>query len=196
MAHYYDANWLADYETRRKAHGNKPTKRPAAPKRITAAELVQTYESPHWKALADLAKNPGKFKGHQEHYEQVRILWHYEQASAYIYSRLHATPNGGYRTDKTGGEMKDEGQKKGYPDLTLDVARGIYHGLRLELKYGKNTLAPEQIQWLQLLDDEGYYCVACWGAKEAIDVIAAYERLEPGQEMIAHINDHKWKRKR
>lgn len=189
----FDVNWLSDYETKRKTQGNKPPlKRSTRKPTMKAADLVKQYESPHWKALNTLAKDPDKFKGHQEHYTQCGILWHFEQHNPYIYARIHATPNGGFRPTKTGGDMLAEGQKKGYPDLSLDLARGIYHGLRLELKYGKNRLDTLQIEWLQQLADDGYYCVACWGEKEAIDAIEAYARLEPGQEMPPHINDHRW----
>ncbi|WP_426575296.1 hypothetical protein ACP179_00020 (plasmid) [Xenorhabdus stockiae] len=53
-----------------------------------------------------------------------------------IYKRLHSTPNGGLRHKKTGEHLRAEGQRKGYPDVSLDLARGCYHGMRLEFKHG------------------------------------------------------------
>ncbi len=41
--------------------------------------------------------------------------------------------------------MKAEGQKKGYPDMSLDKACGIYHGMRIELKE-PNGKAPTKEQ--------------------------------------------------
>ncbi|MCZ4061319.1 hypothetical protein O3W44_22570 [Pantoea sp. LMR881] len=84
----------------------KPTRKQAS------KASTKPYKSPHEQALKRLAKKPSLLEGKQEHYEQVRIFWHFEQFSPAIYQRLAATPNGGWRGFKAGGQMKAEGQKR------------------------------------------------------------------------------------
>lgn len=195
----FNVDWLADYQAKRQTQGNERVKK-ASPARVSAeahaAKLARQNESPHYIALQFLANHPEKLKGNQEHYAQVNIFWHYESTAPEIYKRLHSTPNGGLRHTATAGKMKAEGQKRGYPDMSYDKPRGIYCGMRIELKYGKNSLSEEQIEWLNQLSDDGYYCVVCYGEKEAIDAINAYDRLDDFGEMPAHINDPKWKKNR
>lgn len=146
--------------------------------------------SPHAVALA---KNPDLRKGNQEHYEQVIIFDFFERKHPEIYDLLHATPNGGKRTKATAGKMKAEGQKKGYPDMSLDLPRGVYHGMRLELKEpeGKGPSA-EQIEWMHRLRAQGYYVVLAYGAEQAITAILEYVNL-PKHHSIDHIlNESKW----
>jgi hypothetical protein len=149
--------------------------------------------SPHAIALAALSKNPDLRKGKQEHFEQVIIFDFFERKYPDIYGLLHATPNGGLRSKATAGKMKAEGQKKGYPDMSLDMPRGIYHGMRLELKEpnGKGP-SEEQIAWLHKLRDQGYYVVLAYGAEQAIMAILEYVNL-PKHHSIDHIlNGDKW----
>ncbi|MBO1765031.1 VRR-NUC domain-containing protein, partial [Escherichia coli] len=129
--------------------------------------------SPHAKALAALAKNPDLRDGNCEHFEQVFIFDYFERKHPDIYELLHATPN--------------EGQKKGYPDMSLDKACGIYHGMRIELKE-PNGKAPtkEQIAWMRRLREEGYYVVLAYGAEQAITAILEYISLKKG-EAIEHV---------
>ncbi len=91
---------------------------------------------------------------------------------------LHATPNGGYRPAHVGAQMKQEGQKAGYPDISLDVARGRWHGLRIELKVGRNKPTQLQLDWLGRLRAEGYMAVVCYGFEDAKRTILAYLGLE------------------
>ena len=74
----------------------------------------------------------------------------------YVYEHTHATPNGGLRGIRTAIKMVAEGQKKGYPDLSIDLACGGYHGLRIEMKHGRNRLTPEQLVWMTRLTEAGY----------------------------------------
>lgn len=52
---------------------------------------------------------------------------------------LYHIPNGGSRNKREAANLKRQGVRAGVPDLCLPVARGDYHGLYIELKYGKNT---------------------------------------------------------
>lgn len=85
------------------------------------------------------------------------------------------TPNGGGRSPGEGYNFKKMGVKKGYPDLILDIAKGGYHGLRIELKKVKGSrTTPEQIERLEMLNAEGYYAVIAKGFDEAIQIILDY----------------------
>ncbi|WGA68626.1 MULTISPECIES: VRR-NUC domain-containing protein [Escherichia] len=133
--------------------------------------------TPHAAALLELANNPELIKGNHEHYEQVRVLdWLYRHMR-YVYEHTHATPNGGLRGIRTAIKMVAEGQKKGYPDLSIDLARGGYHGMRIEMKQGNNRLTPEQIVWMTRLTEAGYYCFEARSADEAIKAITEYVGL-------------------
>ncbi|EJQ2536112.1 VRR-NUC domain-containing protein, partial [Escherichia coli] len=91
------------------------------------------------------------------------------------------------------GKMKAEGQKKGYPDMSLDKACGIYHGMRIELKE-PNGKAPtkEQIAWMRRLREEGYYVVLAYGAEQAITAILEYISLKKGEAIEHVLNGDKW----
>ncbi|EEX9366089.1 VRR-NUC domain-containing protein, partial [Escherichia coli] len=100
---------------------------------------------------------------------------------------------GGKRSKATAGKMKAEGQKKGYPDMSLDKACGIYHGMRIELKE-PNGKAPtkEQIAWMRRLREEGYYVVLAYGAEQAITAILEYISLKKGEAIEHVLNGDKW----
>lgn len=57
---------------------------------------------------------------------------------------LYHIPNGGSRNRLEAANLKRQGVKAGVPDLCLPVASGKYHGLYIELKYGKNK--PSEIK--------------------------------------------------
>lgn len=93
---------------------------------------------------------------------------------------LHATPNGGYRPMATAAKLKAEGVKAGYPDISLDVARGRWHGLRVELKRADHSTRPSeaQLMWMERLRYYGYSTAICYGAQEAQQCIMAYLSLD------------------
>ena len=69
-----------------------------------------------------------------------------------------------------------QGVKPGVPDIFLDVARGGYHGLRIELKRndGKSKPTTDQRRWLNDLAEQGYMARVCRGWLDAASVIVAY----------------------
>ena len=188
-------DWLKDY-SKRTGKGHKAQtslkRKTNLLGEIEKAQREAKKDSPHLSALKALDKNPELLKNNQEHYDQVRVFWHFEQHHPDIYVRLMATPNGGWRGKKAGGYMTAEGQKKGYPDMSLDAPRGIYHGMRIELKYGQNSLSCEQKEYLNLLRSEGYHCVYCVGWMEAVEAIMAYWYTQPGETLPQRERDMKW----
>ena len=82
-------------------------------------------------------------------------------------------------------QAKKAGSRKGYPDLSLHVARGGYHALFIEYKtleakspYLKNgsysSAYPEQVEYGKKLILEGYYFTFGVGVKSTIDIIKNY----------------------
>ena len=88
-------------------------------------------------------------------------------------------PNEGKRSLSYAARMKRMGLRSGFPDLLVPLARGGYHGLFVEMKYGKNKTTKEQKEWLERLSAEGYACAVCYNAAEAIKTIESYNRRKP-----------------
>jgi len=140
----------------------------------------EVSKCPHKIALEKLARKPELIKGKHEHYDQVRVFYHFSINNQIIYESLVSVPNGGQRHTKTAIDLNAEGLKKGYPDMQLDIAKGGYFGLRLELKQKdkkKGRVSEAQQARLELLHDNGYYSVKAWGCEEAIRAIELYMML-------------------
>jgi hypothetical protein len=71
------------------------------------------------------------------------------------------------------------GLKRGYPDILLDVPRGPYHGLRIEMKITGGRLLPDQKCIIDALREQGYCVAVCFGAMDAIDAIQKYLNIKP-----------------
>lgn len=105
---------------------------------------------------------------------------------------LFHVPNEGKRTRYAGGKLKKEGMKTGVPDLFLDVPKGRYHGLRIELKRQKGNKATEdQRQWIIKYISHGYAAAVCYGWEEAWQLIRAY--VSENQKMINNYIDRTMK---
>ena len=79
---------------------------------------------------------------------------------------LYSVPNGGIRNTVTAAILKAEGALAGVPDLFLMHPAGRYHGLYIEMKFGKNGLTAEQINFFLKAEKEGFKCVTCWSFEE------------------------------
>lgn len=175
----------ADFEafSARRAGKLKPAADPGEIRQSKALRTSKKHLSPHAVAMAYLASHPEDFQGNQEHYEQCRIFHTLELERPEIYEELYAVPNGEARSKRAGGRIKAQGQKKGSLDMNLDVARGSYHGLRIELKWGKNTASPEQKETIARHTRNGYLALVVTGADLALQVIKAYWVLQPGDTL-------------
>ena len=96
---------------------------------------------------------------------------------------IFAVPNVGTGSAVRGAKMKAEGLKAGVPDLCMPVARGQYHGLFIEMKFGKNIPTDSQQWWLTQLTEQGYFVIVCWSADEAIAVIENYLAMDNPNEL-------------
>lgn len=87
---------------------------------------------------------------------------------------LFHIPNGGKRSKSEAARFKAAGVCPGIPDLFLPVARGGYHGLWIEMKAKDGRVSPAQRDMMGRLSAQGYRCVVCFGADEAIAQITEY----------------------
>jgi hypothetical protein len=117
-----------------------------------------------------------KYKEASEHEHQVSLVeWaSLAQKSIPDLDMLAAIPNGGFRHKATAGKLKAEGVRAGYPDLVLNVPRGKYHGLFIELKSMTGSTSAAQKEWLAKLNAAGNHAVVCKGWIAAREVIVWY----------------------
>ena len=115
--------------------------------------------------------------------EEQQALFNYCSVEMSRYPELDLLahiPNEGKRTKTTGARLKREGLRRGYPDIILDVPRGGYHGLKIELKRRKGSkITPDQKKWIIKLNKQGYAAAFCYGWEQAWEFIHAY--LEYGK---------------
>ena len=111
-----------------------------------------------------------------EHDEQVALFkWAAHMTFRYPeLDLLFAIPNGGKRDKIIAIQLQREGVKPGVPDVCLPVPRQGWHGLFIELKYGRNTPTEYQLSWLERLTEHGYLAVVCYGWQDAVEVIKDY----------------------
>ena len=81
-----------------------------------------------------------------EHDEQAALFQWAELMAAQIpeLRLMFAIPNGGHRHIGVARKLKAEGVKPGVPDIFLPVARNKFHGLFIEMKFGRGRLTKEQ----------------------------------------------------
>lgn len=91
---------------------------------------------------------------------------------------IYHIPNGGSRNKIEAANLKRQGVRPGVPDLCLPVARGVYHGLYIELKAGSNRPTKTQIKWIQALKAQGYAVEVCYGWEHAAKTIIDYLKTQ------------------
>lgn len=90
-------------------------------------------------------------------------------------------PNEGKRSSRTGRRMREEGLRRGVPDIFIPVPKGEYHGIFIELKRlrGSKT-SDEQKGWIAALRRQGYQAHVCKGWHESEYRIEEY--LKEGKQ--------------
>ena len=122
-------------------------------------------------------------KHHEDKEQEIVFAW----ASYHKELRwMHSIPNGGKRDPREAARLKKQGQTNGVSDIFLprptDSSEGLadtgYHGLYIEMKRrkvdGSSRVTKDQQDFIDYATDQGYRCVVCYGAEEAIDAIKAY----------------------
>ena len=97
---------------------------------------------------------------------------------------IYAVPNGTRTGIGIAARMKQEGTKKGVPDLCLPVPRNGHGALYIEMKTikssGKKSYPePEQREWLAGLEAVGNRAAVCWSWVEAAKTILEYLGYDP-----------------
>ena len=92
-------------------------------------------------------------------------------------SLLNSVPNGGARSAITGAIIKAEGAVRGVADLELNIARGGWHGLKIEMKTAKGRQSPHQKQWQKDIEAEGYRYIIVRSIDEFIEQVNWYMAL-------------------
>ena len=91
---------------------------------------------------------------------------------------LHHIPNGGKRSKPEAARFKAMGVKRGVSDIFLPVARGGYHGLYIELKAKDGKVEKEQREWIDAVQEQGYYGTVCFGGFSAANLLETYLKGE------------------
>ena len=58
--------------------------------------------------------------------------------------------------------------------MCLPVARNGFHGLYIEMKYGKNKPTDHQKEWIKALKEQGYKVTVCYSGVEATQELESY----------------------
>jgi len=74
-------------------------------------------------------------------------------------------------------KLKRMGVKSGVSDIHLPFPHGKYHGLYIEMKYGKNTATQEQVEFMCDMKAAGHFVAVCHDAQSAISLIEQYINL-------------------
>lgn len=158
---------LTELPTKKQSTKKKASKKGSLPASMSLIEYK--------KALAKLTPEP------YEYQIQIKVInW----AKGEVYKNnplalyLHHSPNGGDRDEREAARFYAMGTKSGYPDLILDIAKGGYHGMRIELKRSDNDKESEnQTTRIRLLREEGYHAVITKGYEATVAAISAYMKL-------------------
>lgn len=114
-------------------------------------------------------------ENHESQLQQQCVMWfNYEPKYRKYEGLLFAVPNGGQRSKKTATDLKKEGVVSGVADLILDVPNKQFHGLRIEMKYGKNKQSDAQKLYQQRVTAQGYQYSLCYTFEEFQQVINDY----------------------
>lgn len=118
--------------------------------------------------------------------EQIRVIqWAKHRESEYPALKwLMHIPNGGRRDGREAAVLKQMGVKSGVSDLFLPHPASVlikesgewgnYHGLFIEMKYGKNILSAGQKEFLYDMALCGYYAAVCYSYNQAVKVLEGY----------------------
>lgn len=75
--------------------------------------------------------------------------------------------------------IKNQGIKKGHPDLIIEEPAGKYQMLYLELKTVKGKLSKEQEEWIKRHLAKGHACSVSYGYYDAVYKIEKYLQGKP-----------------
>ncbi len=101
-------------------------------------------------------------------------LYNWIRAQPELEPYVFHIPNERLTTPQHGRTLRRMGVKSGVSDYFIGIPCGIFHGLFLELKAGKNKPSLAQQQFLDNMTAKGYMCSCVWGFESAKHVIEHY----------------------
>lgn len=143
---------------------------------ITFSEWLKKRSTAEYK--------PRKQLSHQESRLQAScVTWFRLQYPEYYYN-FYSVPNGVHTSRTQAIILKQEGMVAGVSDLILDVPRGEYHGLRIEMKtHSKGSRQRDtQVAFQKAMEKQGYAYVICRSLEEFIGIIKSYLEGGPNAE--------------
>lgn len=118
-----------------------------------------------------LRKAPKKKRQNLEEIEQIKFSTWLKKKNV----KHTASANGGKRSMLEGVKFKRMGVSKGYPDITIPYIFNGRGGLYIEFKrVDGGVVSPEQKEWLNFLNEQGYYARVANGCEEAKTIFAFY----------------------
>lgn len=109
--------------------------------------------------------------------DQIRLFcWIRTRPDIHPYA--FSVPNDRKTNIIMGAILKHMGLKPGVSDICVAIPRGGYHGLFIELKFGKNKATQHQLNFIENMHSKGYRALVCVGYDAARAVIEAYLALE------------------
>lgn len=84
------------------------------------------------------------------------------------------SPNEGKRDPREGNKNKRMGTSPGFPDLEIPLPCNGKHGLYIEFKTEKGSLSPQQREWLNYLNEQGYTAEVARSFDGAVDILKEY----------------------
>lgn len=105
--------------------------------------------------------------------EQIK-LFNWMHQHPLLKDLAFSIPNEGKRSLIMGHLYKRMGLRSGTPDIFIPFPTKTYHGLFIELKFGRNKATPAQEKFIARLKEQGYAAEVIWGADAAIDFIINY----------------------
>ena len=91
---------------------------------------------------------------------------------------VFSTQTGMWTVPQVAARARAEGMRKGVSDIIMLYPSGKYHGLVIEMKFGKNGMTPEQDQFIARSKEYGYQVAVCWNWVQAADVVCGYLGLQ------------------
>lgn len=83
-------------------------------------------------------------------------------------------PNEGKRSRRYGRTLKELGMLAGASDLFIALAKKEYHGAWIEIKSKQGILSPLQKQFLEKMNQQGYFTAVCYSLDEIISILNWY----------------------
>lgn len=111
-----------------------------------------------------------------------QVLAMNEKAYSFL-KYIYAIPNGGHRLPAVAGKLKAEGVKRGVADICLpfpcqhsfrEPSGSCCHGAYIEMKSPDGRATPEQREFLEFVQGQGYFTRIAYSCEEALDEIERY----------------------